>query len=427
MQKCAACEPPLRSELFSSDQMEQHGKTLAGLHKLAPGYPPDQLLARLADNETILTGTRRLLMEAITTDRRITPAGDWLLDNFYLIEEQIRTARRHLPKGYSRELPRLLEGASAGLPRVYDIALETISHSDGRIDPQSLSRFVAAYQTVAALKLGELWAIPIMLRLALIENLRRVGARIAADRLDRNRADHWADRITEIAAKDPKNLILVIADMARSDPPLKSAFVAEFTRRLRGQGPALAMPLTWIEQRLSESSLTIDNLVQSETQQQAADQVSISNSIGSLRVLGTMDWREFVETMSIVEQTLREDAGGMYGKMDFYTRDRYRHVVEKIAKSGQLSEVEVAAAAVQLARKSAADKNSTDGRNDRETHVGYYLVDKGLPQLQELAQVRLSVHRGVAEGVFPISFAPLSGLYHANDNGFHRRVACEGV
>jgi cellobiose phosphorylase len=390
-QKCAVCEPPLRSELFSSDRMEQHGKTLAGLHKLSPGYAPDQLLARLDDNEAILTGTRSLLMEAITTDRRITPAGDWLLDNFYLIEEQIRTARRHLPKGYSRELPRLRDGLSAGLPRVYDIALETISHSDGRIDPQSLSRFVAAYQTVTVLKLGELWAIPIMLRLALIENLRRVGARIAADRLDRNRADYWADRITDIAGKDPKSLILVLADMARSDPPLKSAFVAEFARRLQGQGPALAMPLTWIEQRLSERSLTIDHLVQSENQQQAADQVSMSNSIGSLRFLGTRDWREFVETMSVVEQTLREDTGGTYGRMDFSTRDRYRHVVEKMAKSGRLSEGEVAAAAVRLAHGSTANKDGAHGRDDREGHVGYYLIDKGLPQLEELAQVRLAV------------------------------------
>ena len=336
--KCALYEPPLRSELFSSDQMEQHGKTLAGLHTLSPGHAPDRLLARLAENEAILTRTRSLLVEAVKTDRRITPAAEWLLDNFYLIEEQIRTARRHLPKGYSRELPRLLDGPSAGLPRVYDIALETISHGDGRVDPESLSSFVAAYQTVTVLKLGELWAIPIMLRLALIENLRRVGARIAADRLDRNLADHWADRITEVAAKDPKSLILVIADMARSNPPLKSAFVAEFARRLQGQGPALAMPLTWIEQRLSECSMTIDQLVQSENQQQAADQVSMSNSIGSLRFLGAMDWREFVETMSVVEQTLREDPGGTYGKMDFSTRDRYRHVVEKIAKSGRLSE-----------------------------------------------------------------------------------------
>ena len=389
--KCAVCEPPLRSELFSSDQMEQHGKTLAALHKLSPEYGPDQLLARLDGNERILTGTRSLLSEAITTDRRITPAGEWLLDNFYLIEEQIRMARRHLPKGYSRELPRLLDGFSAGLPRVYDIALETISHSDGRIDPHSLSRFVAAYQRVTILKLGELWAIPIMLRLALIENLRRVGARIAADRLDRNQADYWADRITEVAVKDPKSLILAIADMARSNPPLKSAFVAEFARRLQGQGPALAMPLTWIEQRLSESSLTIGHLVQSENQQQASDQVSMSNSIGSLRFLGTMDWREFVETMSVVEQTLRKDVGGAYGKMDFSTRDRYRHAVEKMAKNGRLSEGEVAAEAVRLARESAANKDGGQDGNDRTSHVGYYLIDKGLPQLESLAHVRLSV------------------------------------
>ncbi|MGO9612824.1 MAG: GH36-type glycosyl hydrolase domain-containing protein [Dissulfurispiraceae bacterium] len=389
-QKCAVSEPPLRSELFSSDQMEQHGKTLAGQHKLSPRHVHEQLLARLADNENILIGTRSLLMEAVTTNRRITPAGEWLLDNFYLLEEQIRTARRHLPKGYSRELPRLQDGLSAGLPRVYDIALETISHSDGRIDPQSLSRFVAAYQTVTVLKLGELWAIPIMLRLALIENLRRVGARIAADRLDRNKADYWADRITAIAGKDPKNLILVIADMARSNPPLKGAFVAEFARRLQGQGPALAMPLTWIEQRLSECSLTIDHLVQSENQQQAADQVSMSNSIGSLRFLGTMDWRDFVETMSVVEQTLRKDSGGTYGKMDFSTRDRYRHAVERIAKNGQLSEGDVAAQAIRLAHADKADINGTHGEDDRTSHVGYYLIDKGLAQLEGLANVRIS-------------------------------------
>ncbi len=389
--KCKLYEPPLRSELFSSDQMEQHGKTLAGLHTLSPGHAPDRLLARLAENEAILTGTRSLLVEAVKTDRRITPAAEWLLDNFYLIEEQIRTARRHLPKGYSRELPRLLDGPSSGLPRVYDIALETISHGDGRVDPESLSSFVAAYQTVTILKLGELWAIPIMLRLALLENLRRVGARIAADRMDRNLADYWADLITDVVAKDPKSLILVLADMARSNPPLKSAFVAEFARRLQGQGPALAMPLTWIEQHLSDCSMTIDQMVQSENQQQAADQVSMSNSIGSLRFLGATDWREFVETMSVVEQTLREDPRGTYGKMDFSTRDHYRHVVEKIAKSGRLSEVEVAASAVRFARENAAHEDGNRDRDNRAAHVGYYLIDKGLAQLERLAGVRLSV------------------------------------
>jgi len=399
-EKYAGDEPPLRSELFSADQMEQHGKTLAGLHTLSPGHGPDQLLTRLAENEGVLIGVHNLLAEAVKANRRITPAGEWLLDNFYLIEEQIRMAKRHLPKGYSRELPRLLNGPSARLPRVYDIALETISHGDGRVDPDSLSSFVAAYQTVTALKLGELWAVPIMLRLALIENLRRAGSRIAAQRVDRNRADYWADQMMEIAEKDPKSLILVIADMARSSPPMVSSFVAEFARRLQGQSPALALPLTWIEQRLSESGLTIEQLVQSENQQQAVDQVSISNSIGSLRFLGAMDWREFVETMSVVEQTLREDPGGVYGKMDFATRDRYRHVVERMAKSSRLSEGEVARNALHLAHQGEA----RNGGDDRESHVGFYLVDKGLPQLEQTAEVRLSPCEALQRmsGQFPL-------------------------
>ena len=257
---------------------------------------------------------------------------------------------------------------------------------DGWIRKVSAS-FVAAYQSVSALNLGELWAIPIMLRLALIENLRRVGARLGAGRIARNQADHWASRMTEVAEKDPKSLILVTADMARSSPPMVSSFVAEFARRLQGQSPALALPLTWIEQRLSESGLTIDRLVQSEHQQQAADQVSISNSIGSLRFLGAMDWREFVETLSVVDQGLREDAGGVYGRMDFATRDRYRHAVEKIAKSSPLSEDSVARKAIQLARESAADK----GSSDREAHVGFYLIDKGVPQLERAVKARLSL------------------------------------
>jgi hypothetical protein len=385
-QRYAGDEPPLRAELFSSDQMEQHGKALAGTHRVGVRRGAGRLLSRLDENEGVLRAACQLLSEAVTANRRIAPAGEWLLDNFYLIEEQIRTARRHLPKGYSRGLPRLLGGPSAGLPRVYDIALETITHGDGRVDPESLSSFVAAYQAVTVLALGELWAIPIMLRLALIENLRRIAARIAADRTDRNRADYWADRMTEIAETDPKSLILVIADMARSDPPMVSTFVAELSRRLQGQGPALALPLTWIEQRLSEGGLTIEQLVQSENQQQAADQVSISNSIGSLRFLGAMDWREFVETMSVVERTLREDPGGVYGKMDFATRDRYRHVVEKIAKRSRRSESEMARSAIELTQAGAAQH----GGDDRAAHVGFYLIDKGLPQLERRAEVRLS-------------------------------------
>ncbi|MFA6148578.1 MAG: glucoamylase family protein [bacterium] len=365
--------------------MKLHGKTLAGSHKPGPKGVRDRLLTRLAENERVLAGACNALTSAVDANRRIAPAGEWLLDNFYLIEEQIRTARRHFPKGYSRELPCLLDGPSAGLPRVYDIADEAISHGDGRVDPESLGSFVASYQKVTDLTLGELWAIPIMLRLALIENLRRVGARVVSGSINRDLAARWAEQMMEVAEKDPKSLILLTADMARSNPPMVSSFVAEFARRLQGQSTALALPLTWIEQRLSESGLTIEQLVRSENQQKAADQVSISNSIGSLRFLGAMDWRAFVETMSAVDRILREDPGGAYGRMDFTTRDRYRHVVEKIAKRSRLHEADVARKAILLAGEGAAG----NGPDDRAAHIGYYLIDKGLPRLEQALGGRL--------------------------------------
>jgi cellobiose phosphorylase len=383
--------------------MERHGRTLAGFHKTGPGHGPDLLLARLGQNEAVLSEASERLGAAVRAGHRIEPAGEWLLDNYYLIEEQIRTARRHLPKGYSRELPRLLSGASADLPRVYDIALETIAHGDGRVDPEGLYRVVAAYQSVTPLMLGELWAIPIMLRLALIENLRRVAARMMADRVDRRRAARWGDEMAKTAESDPKSLILVIADMARSDPPMSSPFIAELARRLQGRGPALALPLDWIHQRLSETGRMIDQMVQAENQQQASDQVSISNSIGSLRFLGAMDWRTFVESLSVVEKALRQDPADAYGRMDFATRDRYRHTVERIAKRSRLSEEEVALEAIRLARE-ATEGNGTE----RTAHVGYYLAAPGLAQLERLAGVRPSA----AERPLPLDlyFVPIAVL-----------------
>lgn len=383
----ADSELPLRAELFSALQMEQHGRILANAHKLGTGRGRDQLLSRLADNEQVILDACNQLTAAIKAGRQVTPASEWLLDNFYLIEDQIRTAKRHLPKNYSKELPRLLRGTSAGRPRVYDIALETISHGDGRVDPESLSRFVVAYQQVTTLKLGELWAIPIMLRLALIENLRRVAARLATTRFNRNLADSWADKMAETAEQEPSNLILLVADMARSDPPMDSSFVAELVRRLQGLSPALTLPLTWLSQRLAATGQTIENMVQTENQQQAADQVSISNSIGSLRFLSAMDWREFVETMSAVDRTLRKDPAGVYARMDFATRDHYRHVVENIARHSRLSEVGVADNAIRIAHAKAA----LAGAEDRGAHVGYYLIGDGLRELERSAGFRFTI------------------------------------
>ncbi|MCX6922952.1 MAG: hypothetical protein NT154_07050, partial [Verrucomicrobia bacterium] len=200
-------EAPLRAEVFSVDQLVHHAKALAENHSVATRRGSNRLLARLGENEQILRAYNRTT-QTVDQTRRVTHAAEWLLDNFYLIEEQVQMARRHLPRGYSRELPRLLAGPSAGLPRVYDLVLELISHVDAQIDAEPLRAFVAAYETVSPLKLGELWAIPIMLRLALIENLRRVTSRLMIGRHDRDLADLWVQRLQDMAEKRPAHLVV---------------------------------------------------------------------------------------------------------------------------------------------------------------------------------------------------------------------------
>lgn len=407
-------QTPMRAELLNTEQMKKHAISLAKSHEIDRFNTHDKLLSRLDSNERILFDTNHLLANAIKSKQTIAPSGEWLLDNFYLIEEQIRTARLHFPKGYSKELPRLAKGSSTGYPRVYDIALNVISHGDGRVDAEIFAKFIEAYQTVTPLKLGELWAIPIMLRLALIENLRRASARITTSREYVNLAQQWAHKMLEMAENNPQNLILVIADMARSKPLLSSAFVAELTRKLQGHGSALALPLTWIEQKLAESSLTIEQMIQIETQQQAADQVSVSNTIGSLRWLTAMDWRDFVEENSKVEQVLRQDQSGPYSAMDFATRDSYRQVIDRLAKRSSHSEIDIAKKALELAQQYVSDVDDNSGP---ASHVGYYLIDNGITQLKNSIDVKTSlatrlrfISRGIPLIIYLGSIAALTAL-----------------
>lgn len=394
-------EEPLRAELFSTEQMERFGKTLAHSHKLSPHAAKDYLLQRLEKNETILHEVRKLLTDSLRRRFQISPAAEWLIDNFYLLEDNIRSAQLHFPREYSEKLPHLLvHGDKPGQTRVYDIALQFISHSDGKIDQHNLSSFIRSYQSATNLMLGELWAIPIMLRLALIENLRRVSSQIAIDRIDRNLADYWARQMIDTAEKDPRNLILVVADMARSNPPMVSAFVSELARQLRGRGPDLALALNWTEQQLSDAGLTSEELINAEIQKQAADQVSMSNSIESLRLLGSLDWGEFVEEHSVVEQVLREDPTGTYPDMDFFTRDRYRHVIEHIAARSKFSEYEIARIAIKLSQ------DHEDRSDERKRHVGYYLIDDGLRQTRRQARMRVPLSKQIKNraqrNAFPI-------------------------
>lgn len=383
--QAAASEPPLRAELFNVEQLERHARVIATGHQLAAERGADQLLPRLSENERVLNDAYELIASAAARKCQIVPAAEWLLDNFYLIEEQISSTRRLLPRSYSGELPRLSNGPAAMFPRVYGIALELIAHTDGRVDSASLDGFVAAYQSVVPLKLGELWALPLMLRLALIENLRRVAGRIAAGRCDRDSAAEWAERMIRTVEQSPTDLVLVLADMARANPRLSGSFLAELTRHLQAQNLNFTFASSWLEQRLADQGRTTERLVSEDGQAQASDQVSVGNSIGSLRFLAVNDWRTFVAAQSLTERTLSEDPAGIYAGMDFATRDRYRHAVEAIAKRSRCSEYDVAHRAIQLALEGAGKPSQV-----RTSHVGYFLIDRGRTALERATRMKFT-------------------------------------
>ena len=189
-------EELVRAELFGSERLEQHAASLAAAQGVTQRRSARRSLgARLKQNESVLLAAYRAIGAAVGEGRPITPAAEWLLDNYHLVEEQIREIRQDLPPGFYRQLPKLADGPFVGYPRVFGLAWGYIAHSDSRFDPDSLRLFVRAYQRVQPLSIGELWAVAITLRIVLVENLRRAAARIVSGRAARQEADNAADRL----------------------------------------------------------------------------------------------------------------------------------------------------------------------------------------------------------------------------------------
>ena len=406
----------LRAELYSCERLERHACDLAQWHQVDRHHGGSPLLERLTENAAVLHQVFANLRDAAAAGKPAVPAGEWLLDNHHHVREQIALVRRHLPRRYSRELPRLAVGDPVGLPRVYALALELIAHADGRVDNDSLTRFIAAYQTYAPLALGELWAVPIMLRLALIENLRRVAVAVERTQRERAAAELWAQRITRVAEDNPSSLVIELAALASIDAKmdqLTPSFVAELHRRLQGQQTGIVLVLQWLDQRLGERHATVADLIRIDQQQLAADQIAVENAFASLRRIGSSDWRAFVEELSPLEAGLARDPAAVYPLMDAATRDRYRQEVESIARrcpgqtaANELVVVTTVLALAQQARDGIAagcevlvvsNSNSENSANQTKSkhhcaprsHVGWWLLDAGRGELEQ----RLAYHQ----------------------------------
>ncbi len=367
----------MREELFSVERLEQHAESLAAAQSVTKTPPTGlSLHSRLKDNAVVLLSAYRATAAELESGRGVVPASEWLLDNYHVVDEQIREIRDDLPPGYYRQLPKLAEGPFAGYPRVFGLAWAYVAHTDSHFDPAILRRFIDAYQRVQPLTIGELWAVAITLRFVLIENLRRLADQITAGRSARQDADRLADGLL-VSGAATSGLETDIA--TRSSGPLSEIFAAQLAKRLREQDPRTTPALGWLEERLGVQGSSIDHAVQHAQQRQGASNVTVRNVITSMRLISDIDWTELFENVSLVDARLR--AASNFAAMDFPTRDLYRSAIEQLARGSNCSELEIAGHALEASRLAAAVAVG-GAEAERVGDPGYNLVAAGRRALE---------------------------------------------
>ena len=363
---------PIRAELFSVERLEEHARSLAAAQTVTPkakkGHP---LASRLADNGAILLNAYRLIAGALDEGRPITPAAEWLVDNYYLVERQIREIRSALPSGYYRQLPKLADGPFHGYPRVFGLAWAFVAHTDSHFDSEMLCRFVRAYQEVQPLTIGELWAVAITLRIVLVENLRRLAELIIRSDAARQEADGLADRLLGAGehAVEPASVVLA----KREGTTLPDAFAVQLVHRLRDQDPRVTPALKWLDEHLAAHGSTADAVVHDEHQKQGSGAVTVRNIITSMRVISDVDWPDLFERVSLVDDVLA--TGTAFRDMDFPTRNLYRGAIEELARGANRTELDIAADAIlAVSQKAGAHANVEEARRG---DPGYHLLGGG--------------------------------------------------
>jgi cyclic beta-1,2-glucan synthetase len=389
-------EKPLRDELLSIERLEERAKALAARLTVdpAPRHDARDLFPRFADNARVLREAYLSLAEDVHRGEFVTAAAEWLLDNYHLVASEIRDVRQNLPRAYYRELPKLAARELKGDARVYAMAVELVRHSDSRLDRQQLVRFMNSFQTVAPLTIGELWAWPSMLKLALVENLRRLAEETTLAREARRAADAYVARIDAAGHGRPPPL----------PPEIHPAFVVQLLQRVREYGPRLSAVRAVVDGHLLAQQAASEEAIRSEHQHEATAQVSVANVVTSLRLLSTLDWSLYFESVSLVEGVLQRDPAAVYGAMDFLSRDRYRQAVEDLADGTGEGQLRVALRAVESARQ-AADS----GGPGRAVHVGHHLIGRGRPGLEADVAYRPRLLRRARRFVFAHATAAYLG------------------
>ncbi len=307
-------------------------------------------------------------------EQKATPAADWILDNEYILEGNARDVLVNLPRRFYQQLPSLATDPYQGLPCIYGLAKNLVSHSELHLDRENILSFIEAYQSVRTLTIGELWAIPQMLRIALIESIQSLAITALADLRERQLADFWANRLVAANRRDANQLFAILAELAKAEPHPTPYFGAQLVGLLYEEAAALGPVQSWLERALKNP---LHDITLREQNRQTREQLACGNAFTSLRQLGLLDWREIFEQLSRVEQVLRRDPAGLYGGMDFATRDRCRRAIEELARAAAIPEEQVAERVIQLAMPTSHHAAA----DDRASHVGTWLTGEGRAEL----------------------------------------------
>lgn len=367
----APVQPPIRAELFGLQRFRQHGRSLARAQPVeaqSPARGNAPFFPRVDENLASLRGAFDYIALISQSGRYVSPAAEWLLDNFHLVEAQLQQIREGVPRSYYARLPKLAEAPLAGLPRVYGIAWAYVAHTDSVLNSDLFTAFLDAYQDVDELTLGELWALPTTLRVVLLENLRRVAESIAQNKVASELAHAVWDSAETLSAGDLDVLFATIRERG-----LEHSYCTQLWQRLPGERTARPPALVaWTEHHCPHGPALID---QAQTDQAAAN-LTVGNIITTLRTIGQVEWADLIEPVSRSLRVLRELPS--FAQESELTRQQITHAMEQVARISGRTERSVAEAVLQRTRASAAPRGPGTGA---DLTAGYHLFGPGRPAL----------------------------------------------
>lgn len=383
----------IKGALLDKYQLGSYLEKIASDHVLQENsdeatYP----IPRLKENFKFITETYEILNEHLKKGINIHPAGEWLLDNYYIIEESVKTIEKELTLKKYKSLIGIGSQPYKGFARIFVLATEIISYTEARIDSHSLEDFLKAYQTKKTLNMEEIWSIGIFLQIAIIENIRNICEKIYSSQIQKYKVEDIIERLVEYKTPHNQkfNIKLNYKTKIIESSQMKYPFIEYMSYRLKRYGKKAYSYLEILEEQVSKTGTTVSDIIRKEHFDIAVKKVAIGNCIKSIKEIGRINFLEIFENINGVEELLKQDPAKVYEKMDYKTKAYYRNKIKEIAKRTKISELYITKKALELAK---SYENTVENSSEKQSHIGYYLISNGIKDLYKTLQTNKKPHK----------------------------------